>query len=101
MVCPRSGIKAQNPTRLHGQRRLAGATSLSPSCGSAVRREKGGREGVGSWVGAPRPPRRMDVTVTAGPACLRRSGAVAGLQDRDQGQTKGLEVGVQGPWGFL
>lgn len=101
-VPPNSWIKAQNPKSLRGQGRPPGTSSLIPSCGSAGGREKGGREGGWELGGRSRgPPRRMDVTVTAGPACIRWSGAVAGRQDRDQGQTEGLEGGVQGPWGFL
>lgn len=103
-VSPSSWIKAQNPTRPHGHGMLPGVTL--PNFQMWV--QQGGRRARGAggagWE-LPGPPRRMDVTVTAGPACIRWSGTVVqaprrGIKGRQKawrwaGRAPGVFPGAQ------
>lgn len=96
---PAQGLRLRTPDTPRAPRCPQPDAQLWECCGKGEGGKVGGR-GLGSWVGAPSPPRRMDVTVTAGPDGIRWSDTVVGRQDGDQGQTEGVEVGDQGPGAF-
>ena len=60
------------------------------------------REPRGAGWECPGPPKRMDVTVTAGSVCICWSGTVVGAPRRGiKGRQKAWQwAGRQGPWGF-